>query len=84
MLLRGNSTDIRLLVDEFRPPLEHAGPMFQIDSSVIGTANLIMIGVGQLCFNLVRLEHGDGPYGRGGAHGRARGNADRQERTALS
>ena len=30
--------------------------MFQVDSSIIGTANLIMIGVGQLCFNPVRLE----------------------------
>lgn len=55
-LLRGNSTDTRLLVDEIRPPLEHADPMFQVDSSVIGTVNLIMIGVGQLCFNPVRLE----------------------------
>jgi hypothetical protein len=28
VLLRGNSADIRRLVDEIRQPLKHPGPMF--------------------------------------------------------
>jgi len=54
--LDGNSTNIRLLVDEISPPLEHPGSMFQVHSRVVGSAHLILIGVGQLCLDPIGFE----------------------------
>jgi hypothetical protein len=54
--LHSNSADICLLVDEIGPQLVHFSAMFQIDCRVVVSPHLILIGVGQLCFDPVGLE----------------------------
>lgn len=54
--LCGNSANIRLLIDEIGPPLQHCAAMLEIQSCVIGAPNFILVDMSELGFNPVGFE----------------------------